>query len=269
MSSPSLIDLLELDRIDRDIFQARSHESREGRLFGGQIAAQALRSAAHTVHVDHEVNSLHCYFLRPGRYGVPVTYLVDRIRDGASFSTRRIVALQDGEAILNLDASFHTTEPGYDFELPSPLGQTPNPEELTDSRRHHHHHPFLQREISSPASADVLRARWVKTVGELPDDPVIHACALVYMSDSGPVSAAMTAIEKEDRWDGQFMTASLDHNIWFHRRARADEWLLYELGAVAAHGARGLARGAMWSSDGHLAVSIVQESLLRERRATR
>jgi len=266
-----LLTLLTLEPIDRDIFRSPHPGEGMGRLFGGQVASQALRAAQRTVESDHHVNSLHAYFLRPGRFGLPVTFVVDRIRDGSSFTTRRVVAQQDGEAILNLDASFHIDEDGDEFESPSNIDLVPTPEELERDVDHvaPHRRVVDHREIEPPPAAST-RAMWIRTVGHLPDDPDLHACVLTYMSDSGPVSAARRAIGRGGRWGGgggDLMTASLDHTLWFHRRARADEWLLYDLQAIACGHARGLTRGAMWTRDGHLAVSVAQEALLRPRRA--
>lgn len=265
-----LVAQLTLDRIDRDIFQGPHPGESEGRLFGGQVASQALRAAASTVEADHAVNSLHAYFLRPGRYGMPVTFLVDRIRDGSSFTTRRVVAVQDGEAILNLDASFHAEEEGGSFSVASPVEAVDPPEssDADDEDPAPHRRPFERREVEPPPRGST-RAMWVTARSPLPDDPILHACAVVYMSDSGPVSAARRAVGGGGRWgwDGlELMTASLDHAMWFHGPVRADEWLLYELQAVAGGRARGLSRGTIWTRDGRLAVSVAQEALLRRRR---
>lgn len=266
----SFVDLLDLEVIDRNLFRVLNGAEGGGRLFGGQVASQALRAAAHTVDADHRVNSLHAYFLRPGRFGVPVVFTVDRIRDGASFTTRRVVASQDGEAILNLDASFHGVEDGGEYEPPSPVGTAPPPEAVeSDERRRASHHRFLDsRSIELDDDSTTARARWIRLVDDLPDDPVVHACAITFFSDTGPLGATRRAIggAERDGWEGSMMTASLDHCVWFHRPARADQWLLYRLEPLVAGGARGLARGEIWSSDGRLVASITQEGLLRWRR---
>ena len=259
-----LIDLLDLEAIDRDIYRGSNPGEGNGRVFGGQVASQALRAAAATVEAEHHVNSLHAYFLRPGRFGMPIIYTVDRIRDGSSFTTRRVVALQQGEAILNLDASFHKNEVGGEYQLPSPVADAPPPESI--ERNAHgwigqHRRPIDMRDVNPTVSPLATRAHWVRADGTLPDDPVLHACVLTYFSDSGPVGAARRPLG--GRWDNRMMTASLDHCLWFHRAVRADEWLFYELEAVACGGARGLARGEMWTQDGRLAVTVSQESLLR------
>ena len=258
-----LLALLDLETIDRNLYRGANPPAGGGRVFGGQVASQALMAASNTVDVEHRVNSLHAYFLRPGRPGMPIIYSIDRIRDGKSFTTRRVVALQDGEAIFNLDASFHKEEPGGEFELAAPLEGVPAPEDLPlhdHGAGMHHRRPIETRELESGPTPTSTRAMWVRADGALPDDFALHACVLTYMSDSGPVGAARRPLLGQfDRW----MSASLDHTMWFHRPVRADEWLLYDLEAVACSNARGLARGTMWTRDGHLGVSITQEALIR------
>ena len=261
-----LLALLDLETIDRNLYRGANPgmpNGGPGRVFGGQVASQALMAASNTVDVEHRVNSLHAYFLRPGRPGMPIIYSIDRIRDGKSFTTRRVVALQDGEAIFNLDASFHKEEPGGEFELAAPLANVPAPEDLPPHEHGFgmmHRRPIETRELESGPTPTSTRAMWVRADGTLPDDFALHACVLTYMSDSGPVGAARRPVL------GQYpswMGASLDHTMWFHRPVRADEWLLYDLEAVACSNARGLARGTMWTRDGHLGVSITQEALIR------
>lgn len=257
--------LFTLDQVDDTTFRARTGRTGPGRfagmrLFGGQVASQALRAAAHTVDDAHGVNSLHAYFLRGGRYGVPVDYVVDRIRDGASFTTRRVVAVQEGEAILNLDASFHRDEAGDEHQPLSPVGLVASPEEAEPPEEP----PWMRgrpvdlRWVASPTPG--VRSVWVRVPGRLADDPTIHACLLTFVSDMGPVSVVGAALEtpREGR-----MMASLDHCMWFHHPARADEWMLYQLEAVATARARGVARGSIWTRDGRLAVTLVQEVLAR------
>jgi acyl-CoA thioesterase-2 len=267
-----LLALLDLEPIDRNLYRGANPAGPGGggRVFGGQVASQALMAASNTVepaeHNDfavHRVNSLHAYFLRPGRPGMPIVYTVDRIRDGSSFTTRRVVAVQDGEAIFNLDASFHKEEPGGEFELVAPLEGVPRPDDLPSRRDRwnaRHGGPIETRELPSGPRPTTTRAMWVRADGKLPDDFALHACVLTYVSDSGPVGAARRPLLGQyHRW----MSASLDHTMWFHRPVRADEWLLYDLEAVACSNARGLARGTLYTEDGHLAVSITQEALIR------
>jgi len=233
------------------------------RLFGGQVASQALVAAWRTVKADHGVNSLHAYFLRPGRYDEPVDYVVDRIRDGTSFTTRRVVAVQGGDAILNLDASFHRDEPGEAHQPPSPLDLAGAPEDGVEPDDP----PWMRgRPLEARAVAGAppgVSIRWVRVPDRLPDDPMLHAAMLAFLSDMGPVGvvAQSLGVARRDR-----MMASLDHCMWFHHPARADEWLLYVLEPVAGARARGVARGSLWTRDGRLAVSLVQEVLARRRR---
>lgn len=266
-----LLRILELERIDRDIFRNTNPGNEGGRIFGGQVASLALRAAAATVTVQPEqrVHSLHAYFLRPGRYGTPITCVVDRIRDGTSFTTRRVVCLQDGEAILNLDASFHKEEPGGDFELPFPawVSRDQSPDDLPREARpawRSGNRPVDTRAVDPPPSSRAARAVWMRAMDRLPDDPVVHACAITYLSDMGPTRAVRRRVGQEGP---SSMSASLDHCVWFHRSVRADEWLFYELETVAAGGARGVARGSVWTRDGRLVVSVTQEALVRPPRS--
>jgi acyl-CoA thioesterase-2 len=267
-----LLGLLDLEKIDRNLYRGDNPDSggRQRRVFGGQVASQALMAATKTVEVDHRVNSLHAYFLRPGRPGLPITYSIDRIRDGASFTTRRVVASQDGEAIFNLDASFHREEPGLEFELAAPLGEhVPGPEDVPRSQHGNafsHRRAIDAREFREPRPRPTsTRAMWMRTDGELPDDPSLHACVLVFMSDSGPVGAARRPLlpDAHEGPDRRMMAASLDHTMWFHRPVQADRWLLYDLEAVAASNARALARGTIYTREGHTVASVTQEVLLR------
>lgn len=256
--------LLDLEQIERDVFRGPNPGAEGGRLFGGQVASQALRAAQLTVEVDHAVHSVHSFFLRPGTYGVPILLRVDRIRDGKSFSTRRVVAWQRGEAIFNLDASFHRSEDGPVFALPSPA-DTPLPADLPRADRWGpHHDPIDSREIDlGPVPA---RRVWFRAVNQLPNDPALHACVITYATDMGPMGAvrrAYASVTGGEVGFGNLMGASLDHVLWFHRPVRADEWLLYDIEAVATSGSRGLARGTLHDAAGALVASVAQEVLLR------
>lgn len=273
------------------------------RLFGGQVASQALRAAMRTVRPDHHVHSLRAYFLRPGRHGPPLTLTVDRLRDGASFTTRRVVVSQGDGAILNLDASFHRDEPGDEYHPPSPVADVVPPEEAGPPPVPPWAASLVEEQSGDGADGDGEdgdrgdggggeaaagrrasvaaflkdrpvemrqagptgaggRAVWVRVPEAVGDDPALHAALLAYLSDMGPVGVVAGAVR---RGPGALMMASLDHCLWFHHRARADEWLLYDLEPVAAGHGRGLARGAVWTRDGRLAVTVLQEVLARRR----
>lgn len=263
-----LLAVLELERLDRDLFRAWNPPQPGGRqhaLFGGQVAAHALRAATLTIDADHHPHSLHGYFLRPGKDDAPTILRVDRIRDGRSFTTRTVVALQDGEAIFSLTASFHKDEPGGEFRTPIDAA-IPTPDVLlargvespdwwgADS-------PFERVEIPAEFLAGrPRRAMWIRTRGALPDDRGLHACVLTYISDMGVVGAIRAAL---GRLDHHGMGASLDHSMWFHRQVRADEWLLFDVESRSNAGSRGLGTGSLHTVDGVHAVSIAQEALVR------
>ena len=272
-----LVKLLDIEPIEVNIFRGVSPDENRQRVFGGQVAAQALMAAGRTVERGR-VHSLHAYFLRPGDPNVPILYEVDRIRDGRSFTTRRVVAIQHGQAIFNLATSFHVQEEGaFDHQVPMP--EVPDPTtlpslhdrlepfraELADwfarphpiDQRHVGELPWMQHEARDP-----VQRVWIRADGTLPEDPLLHACVAAYASD---MSLFDTMLAPHDvRWDDvEFMGASLDHCMWFHRPFRADEWLLYDMDSPSAFGARGLARGFLFERDGTLVVSMVQEGLMR------
>jgi acyl-CoA thioesterase-2 len=273
-----LVDLLDLEPIEVNIFRGVSPNEKRQRVFGGQVAAQALMAAGRTVETGRP-HSLHAYFLRPGDTTVPILYEVDRIRDGRSFSTRRVVAIQHGRAIFNLSASFHVDEPGLTHQFPMP--EVPAPEDLESlvTRLEPYRealgdwfakpHPIDQRPIgelpySSNASKEPIQRLWIRADGTLPDDdPLLHASIAAYASDMS-LFDTMLAPHSVTWDDADFMGASLDHCMWFHRPFRADEWLLYDMDSPIASGARGLARGFLFTRQGHLAVSVVQEGLMRK-----
>lgn len=258
-----MLRLLALEAVGDDRFEAPTPGDGPGRLFGGQVAAQSLRAATLTVDADRPPHSFHAYFVRPGRPGVPLTLEVIRIRDGRSFTTRAVTATQNGEAIFHLAASFHTAEDGEDWQLP-PRDDVPSPDELGDTKsplaRFESMMPFEMRPAAGrSAMGFALHPFWVRVGGRLPDDPALHACCLAFISDMGVVGSARPNIADMRA----FMGASLDHAVWFHRPARADEWVLFDVGPVSNYGARGLARGSMHTTDGVLVASISQEALLR------
>ncbi len=274
-----LVAVLDLEAVEVDIFRGRSPDVKQQRVFGGQVAGQALVAAARTVDQRLNVHSLHVYFLRPGDPAVPIVYTVDRIRDGRSFVTRRVVAIQHGRPIFNLAASFHKTEPGLDHQLPMLADDLPPPESLPDFKTHWAPHrdrlgdwyerprPIDTRHVDwGPADRvrplPLFQRVWLRADGLLPDDPLVHTCVLTYASDMTLVDTTLLPHggEYDDR---QIMMASLDHAMWFHRPFRADRWLLYAQDTPSASGARGLARGLIYTEAGELVVSVVQEGLIR------
>ena len=274
-----LVALLDLEPIEVNFFRGHSADENRQRVFGGQVAGQALVAAARTVdQPGRHVHSLHAYFLRPGDPTVPILYDVDRIRDGRSFTTRRVVAIQHGKVIFNLQASFHDDEPGPDHQLTMGDG-LPGPQELPDFATrmaphaeelgdwYHRPRPIDIRYIGrDPFQRNGQRAEdqhvWLRADGRLPDDPVLHACIVTYASDMTLLDTTLLPFGLS--WDQPgIQMASLDHAMWFHRPFRADEWLLYQQRAISTGSARGLAGGAIFTADGHLAVSVVQEGLAR------
>ena len=274
-----LVALLDLEPIEVNLFRGRSPEELRQRVFGGQVAGQALVAASRTVdEPDRSVHSLHAYFLRPGDPAVPILYEVDRIRDGRSFTTRRVVAVQHGRAIFNLQASFHVPESGSDFQIAMPTG-VPDPETLPDFKtrmapyreqlgdwydrpkpidlRYIDMHPFERR----GHTFDGQRV-WLRANDRLPDDPTLHACVATYASDMTLLDTTVLPFGLAFDSPGMQM-ASLDHAMWFHRPFRADEWLLYDQRAISTSSSRGLAEGNIFCADGTLAVTVVQEGLVR------
>ena len=278
-----LLDLLDLEQIELDIFRGRSPSDRRQRVFGGQVAGQALVAAGRTVPADRPVHSLHAYFIRPGDPAVPIVYIVDRVRDGRSFTTRRVSAIQHGKVIFTLSASFHHPEPGPAHADPMP--PVPPPESVTPLAER------LEKLLGLPPS-DFLRNNpidlryigpltleaerdpslrtdrnlvWLRADGDVPDDPLLHVCLMTYASDLSLLDSVL--LRHGLSWtDGRLTGASLDHAMWFHRPFRADRWLLYAQHSPASGGARGLATGEVFTQDGDLVVSVVQEGLIRTGR---
>jgi acyl-CoA thioesterase II len=260
-----LMQILSLEPIGEDTYQAATPRE-GGRLFGGQVASQSLRAATLTVPDDRPVHSLHAYFIRPGRTGEPLRLEVDRTRDGRSFTTRRVTASQSGGAIFTLAASFARSEDGDDWQLPAPAGIR-DPDTIDEREgffaQFWASSPFDVRTVTPWKEGDVpvLHPLWVRTRERLPDDPALHASVLTFFSDMGVVGSARAPTSTLPQ---RFMGASLDHAIWFHRPARADEWILFSVDAVSNAGARGLTRGSMHTQGGVLVTSIAQEALLRD-----
>ena len=277
-----VVGLLDLERVEADLFLGRQPAVSLQRVFGGQVAAQALVAAARTVPEDRPVHSLHAYFLRPGDPSVPILFEVDRIRDGRSFTTRRVVAVQHGRAIFNLQASFHVEEEGSSHA--DPLPDVPGPEGLPTVQeqlrplasevpdwflrdrpiemRYVGEPPLLARRGPDPGDRTTL---WMRAAGDLPDDPVLHVCLVAYASD---ISLLETTVRVHGlSWGtGEIVGASLDHAMWFHAPFRADEWWLYDQQSPWTGAGRGLARGGIWTADGRRVASVVQEGLVRRAR---
>jgi acyl-CoA thioesterase-2 len=276
-----LLRLLELEEIDTDVYRGENERGRPGRLFGGQVAAQALVAAGRTVETGR-AHSLHGYFLRPGDPSHPVLYTVDRIRDGRSFTTRTVVAKQRGHAIFNLACSFHADETGYEHQLPMP--EAPDPETVwTWQEMVQTQVKNLPKEIASwvmggPRAIDIRHVQvpsflggkdhegpslvWFKTARAIGDAPLEHQAVLTYASDMSLLDNMVRPYGRIGRL-GPLMTASLDHAVWFHRPFRVDDWLLYAQESPAAAGARGFARGTIYTRTGQLVASVAQEGLMR------
>jgi acyl-CoA thioesterase-2 len=272
--------LLELERIEDDIFRGESRDIGSPQVYGGQVLGQALKAAYATVAPDRSVHSLHAYFLRRGDFDAPIVYFVDRSRDGHSFTSRRVTAIQRGQQIFHMAASFQLQQEGFDHQAQMP--DVPPPEELTDSlpfgpstvsrlsprlRQYFlHHRPFEFRAVPQGAAAGgdgaPRRYVWIRTVDRLPDDDVLHRCLLAYVSDFHLLSTALVPHELP-QVAGNLMIASIDHAMWFHWPMRMDEWLLYATDSPSASGARGFARGSIYTRAGRLVASTVQEGLMR------
>lgn len=276
-----LIALLEIEPLEVNLFRGVSPDERVQRVFGGQVAAQALVAAGRTVDADRQVHSLHAYFLRPGDPKVPIIYNVDRIRDGHSFTTRRVVAIQHGRAIFNLSASFQIVESGPEHQYEMPEVQPPEelPTFLERIRPYRdrftddvwewleRERPIATRSCEAPRWIDpqprpAEQHVWIKANGTLPDDPLLHQCVVAYASDLTLLDTAVMP-HQINYTDANFQVASLDHAMWFHRPFRADDWLLYHQKSPSAFGARGLAEGFIYSRDGRLCVTVIQEGLMR------
>lgn len=282
----ALVEQLALERIEEDLFRGQSQDLGWGTVFGGQVLGQALSAAAQTVPSERPVHSMHAYFLRPGDVSKPIVYEVDRIRDGGSFTTRRVVAVQSGKAIFNLAASFQKDEPGLEHEDPMPEAPAPaglRTEQERAARYAARFPKFLRERLLSerpfefrpvepeddpvlPGQRPPLRRVWLKTTGRLPDDPAIHRYLLAYASDYAFLTTAL--LPHGVTWLTPGMqVASLDHVMWFHRPLRVDEWLLHVVDSPSASGARGLVRGRIFTEDGRLVATTAQEGLIRQRAA--
>ncbi|MBT8137652.1 MAG: acyl-CoA thioesterase II [Gammaproteobacteria bacterium] len=273
-----LIKLLRLERLEKNLFRGQSRDIGSPRVFGGQVLGQALSAAQQTVE-GRRVHSLHAYFLRAGDVNAPIVYDVDRSRDGRTFTSRRVVAIQHGQQIFHLAASFQLPEEGFEHQDEMP--DVPGPEELADASSYHpegevpdklsrfmsRQRPFEFRPVQTPAflteeKAPPRQQFWFRTTAAVADEHGLHTTLLSYVSDYGLIGTA-TMPHGISFPKGNVQLASLDHAMWFHRHARIDDWLLYDCDSPSASGARGLARGQVYARDGRLVASTAQEGLIR------
>ena len=275
-----LITLLQLERIEDNIFRGDSRDIGSAQVFGGQVLGQALSAAQHTVE-GRIAHSLHAYFLRRGDMAKPIIYEVDRARDGGSFSNRRVVAIQHGRPIFNLAASFQEPETGLDHQAEMP--DVPGPDGLRDlfdvpadiletvpmkmrrfltEQRPFEFRPVERISFTEPVNLPPVKHCWIRAVDALPDDPALHQNLLAYVSDYELLGASVLPHGLTFH-SGKVIMASLDHGLWFHRVFRADDWLLYAIESPNASGARGFARGQLFTQDGKLVASTAQEGLIR------
>lgn len=278
-----LITTLDLEKLEEDLFRGKSPQNGWQRVFGGQVIAQALMAAQRCVATDRFVHSLHAYFMRPGDPAVPIIYQVERIRDGASFTTRRVVAIQHGKAIFSMSASFQLDEEGLDHQVEMPA--VPTPESLMgekefrdvflakapDAVRRYwgRERPIEIRPVSlvhylSDEKLEPKAHIWVRTSAPPPDDRHYQAAILAYLSDMTLLDTSLYA-HGTSIFDPSLQAASLDHAMWFHRPTRLDDWLLYTQDSPSASGARGMTRGSIYSREGVLIASVAQEGLIRKR----
>jgi acyl-CoA thioesterase-2 len=247
-----------------DVYVAESPQYSWGRIFGGLVVAQALWSATQTVREEHAVHSLHAYFILGGDLAEPVRYEVDRVRNGRSFSTRRVVARQSAGAILTLACSFQIAEDGPETQSAVFPVDAPRPEALTS-----YFDAGVERRDLSKTTQGPGSTLWARYPTKLPDDPRLHACGLAYLSDVCTIDAISKSFPdapKGEAWNEQMMGASLDHAMWFHRPARADEWVMLDLTGHGMIGTRGLATGPVFDAEGSHIATIAQEGLLRRRK---
>jgi len=278
-----LLRTLDLEQLEHNLYRGRSPQVGWQRVFGGQVIGQALVAAQRTVNPERHVHSLHAYFLRPGDPSIPIIYQVDRIRDGTSFTTRRVIAIQHGEAIFSLSASFQIDEPGFDHQLPMP--DVPDPQTLLGENEIKERYlseapenirkywqrerpieirPLSLRHYFSREKLDPVQKVWVRATGPVPDRHDIQAAVLAYMSDMTLLDTSLFA-HGRSVFDQTLQVASLDHAMWFHRPSRLDDWLLYSQDSPNASGARGLTRGSLYDRQGRLIASVAQEGLIRKR----
>ena len=278
-----LLELLQLEKIEENIFRGRSQDLGFGNIFGGQVIGQSLSAATQTVPIEKSVHSIHGYFLLAGDPAKPIVYEVDCIRDGKSFTTRQVKAIQKGRAIFTLSASFQIEEDGYDHQAQMPDVTQPedlkSDSELTNAIKHKIPEPFrtlltCERPIEirqvnpmnpfKPEKRTPFKHSWFRAKGEMPDDPSIHKYMLAYASDFGLVTTSLYP-HGQSFWTPKMQVASLDHAMWFHRDFKMDDWLLYVMESPSASGARGFCHGKVYTRDGVLVASTSQEGLIRRR----
>ncbi len=276
-----LIQLLELEPLEVNIYRGQNRDIGTGRVFGGQVLAQALVAARHTVDEPREAHSVHGYFILPGDLKAPIVYFVDRLRDGGSFTTRRVTAIQHGRTIFNLSASFHALESGLEHQsempavpdpesLPSELDLIrdmadripPNLRAVLTQDRPIDYRPISPVDPFNPDPRLPVRQMWFKAIGRMSDSPIHHQAVLAYASDYGLLGTVLLPHAKSYR-NPDMQVATLDHAIWFHRPFRFDDWLLYCSDSPVASGARGFARGSVYTREGVLVASTAQEGLVR------
>jgi acyl-CoA thioesterase-2 len=276
-----LVRLLSLERLENDLFRGESRDIGSPQVFGGQVLGQALRAGYETVPAGRAVHSLHAYFLRRGDFNAPIVYFVDRSRDGESFTSRRVTAIQHGEQIFNLSASFQKPEQGAEHQAAAP--PVPRPDELPDSRalppeildklserarrflertRPFEFRPVRPDQLISKEALPPSQQMWFRAIDRLPDHDALHRSLLAYVSDFNLLHTAMRP-HPLSLFDGKVIMASIDHAMWFHRALRVDEWLLYDMHSPSASGARGYATGRIYSLEGALVASTAQEGLMR------
>ena len=273
-----IIDILDVEELEQNLYRGQNHETEH--VFGGQVLAQAIAAAYRTVEAEHQLHSIHAYFIRPGDWNIPILYEVDRIRDGRSFTTRRVIAIQHGRAIFDMALSWHRAEPGISHALPMP--DVPPPEALRGDREAYleyaKEHPEFRRfsfrfeaidsrqveriPMSDDEAHPALKHSWLKARDPLPDNPEVHLAMLAYMSDLDFMGTSMLP-HGRNSMRGNVQGASLDHSIWFHRPFRADEWLLFAKESPNAGGARGFVRGQFFNQAGDLVATAAQECLIR------
>jgi acyl-CoA thioesterase-2 len=280
-----LLSILDLEELELNLYRGRSPKESWQRVFGGQTIAQALVAAQRTVDPERRVHSLHGYFMLPGDTAAPVVYQVDRIRDGGSFTTRRVVAIQHGQAIFSLEASFQLPEEGLEHQMPMPAG-VPDPESLMTPadllrdygdavpeplkrywarKRPLDMRPIILEHYTSREKLAPVQHVWIRTTGPVPADPSLRSAMLAYLSDMTLLDTS-TFAHGRAVFDRDLQAASLDHAMWFHREDPLDGWLLYTQDSPSAQGARGFTRGALYSRNGTLIASVAQEGLIRLRR---